>query len=122
MEYKNVSPFINRQNEITSIQQWIEEEPKKILFLFGPKSSGKTTLIYKVVDEHLNDEQKYSVKLFNLREVLLVNYEDFLQRFFQLEDQEAKNTPRPGNTTYGSFCIRCRPSKKYATGSWTPLT
>lgn len=92
MEYKNEPAFINRQEEIAYLQQWIEERPKSILFFYGPKSSGKTTLIYKVVDEHLSDEKKFSVKLFNLREVLLVNYEDFLQRFFQLEDQQEKDT------------------------------
>ena len=92
MEYKNEPAFINRQEEIAYIQQWIEERPKNILFFYGPKSSGKTTLIYKFIDEHLSDEKKFSVKLFNLREVLIVNYEDFLQRFFQLEDQEGKDT------------------------------
>ncbi|WP_051564585.1 ATP-binding protein [Desulfovermiculus halophilus] len=92
MEYKNEPAFINRQEEITYIQKWLEESPKYILFFYGPKSSGKTTLIYKVVYEHLSDENTFSVKLFNLREVLLVNYEDFLQRFFQLEDQEEKGT------------------------------
>ena len=66
MEYKNVSAFINRQEEIEYIKQWIDEEPKHILFFYGPKSSGKTTLISKFVDEHLNDEQQFSVKLLNL--------------------------------------------------------
>jgi AAA+ ATPase superfamily predicted ATPase len=32
------------------------------------------------------------VKLFNLREVLLVSYEDFLQRFFQVDDPQEKDT------------------------------
>mgnify|MGYP006283304499 CR=1 FL=1 len=77
MEYTNVSAFINRQDEIEYIKQWIEEEPKHILFFYGPKSSGKTTLISKFVEEHLNDATKFSVKLFNLREVLIVNYENF---------------------------------------------
>jgi AAA+ ATPase superfamily predicted ATPase len=92
MEYTNEPAFINRQEEIAYIKHWIEERPNHILFFYGPKSSGKTTLIYKFVDEYLSDEKMFSVKLFNLREVLIVNYEDFLQRFFQLEDQEEKDT------------------------------
>ncbi len=92
MEYKNEPAFINRQQEIEYIKQWIEERPNHILFFYGPKSSGKTTLIYKFVDEYLRDEEKFSVKMFNLRKVLIVNYEDFLQRFFQLKDQEEKDT------------------------------
>ncbi len=49
---------------------WTEEEPEQILFFYGPKSSGKTTLIYKYVERNLADDKKFSVKLFNLREVL----------------------------------------------------
>ena len=92
MEYTNVSAFINRQEEIGYLKQWIEEEPKNILFFYGPKSSGKTTLIYKFVEDYVSDEKQFAVKLFNLREVLLVSYEDFLQRFFQVEDAQEKDT------------------------------
>jgi len=92
MEYKNVAAFINRQAEMEYLKKWIEEEPNQILFFFGPKSSGKTTLIYKFADGFLSDESKFSVKLFNLREVLIVNYDDFLQRFFTLEDPQEKDS------------------------------
>lgn len=92
MEYKNVSAFINRQAELEYINRWINEEPKNILFFYGPKSSGKTTLIYKFIEKHLTDQQKFSIKHFNLREVLIVNYDDFLQRFFQIEDPDEKST------------------------------
>jgi len=37
-------------------------------------------------------ESKFSVKLFNLRKVLIVNYDDFLQRFFALEDPQEKDS------------------------------
>ena len=92
MEYKNVAAFINRQAEIEYLKKWVEEEPNYILFFFGPKSSGKTTLIYKFVEGFLSDESQFSVKLFNLREVLIVNYDDFLQRFFALEDPQEKDS------------------------------
>lgn len=92
MEYKNEPAFIDRQDELQYLELWVDESPKHILFFYGPKSSGKTTLIYKFVEEHLNDNNTFSVKLFNLREVLIVNYEDFLQRFFQVEDPEEKDT------------------------------
>lgn len=92
MEYKNEPAFIDRQDELQYLELWVDESPKHILFFYGPKSSGKTTLIYKFVEGHLNDNNTFSVKLFNLREVLIVNYEDFLQRFFQVEDPEEKDT------------------------------
>ena len=56
------------------------------------RGSGKTTLIYKFADGFLGDESKFWVKLFNLREVLIVNYDDFLQRFFTLEDPQEKDS------------------------------
>jgi len=92
VEYKKEPAFINRQEEIKYIRQWVEERPEHILFFYGPKSSGKTTLIYKFVDGYLSDENRFSVKLFNLREVLIVNYGDFLQRFFQVNDAQEKDT------------------------------
>ena len=92
MEYKNEPAFINRQEEIGYLKEWIGERPKNILFFYGPKSSGKTTLIYKFIEKHLSDQKQYSIKHFNLRKVLIVNYEDFLQRFFQVEDPEEKRT------------------------------
>ena len=92
MDYKNVAAFINRHAEMEYLKKWVEEEPNQILFFFGPKSSGKTTLIYKFVEGFLYDESKFSVKLFNLREVLIVNYDDFLQRFFTLEDPQEKDS------------------------------
>ena len=88
--YKKEPAFINRDDEIHFLKDWIEQRPEHILFFYGPKSSGKTTLIYKFVHEILCDESRFSVKLFNLREVLIVSYEDFLQRFFQIQDQEEK--------------------------------
>jgi len=92
MEYKNEPAFINRQEEISYLKKWMEERPNQILIFFGPKSSGKTTLIYKFAEGFLCDESKFSVKLFNLRKVLIVNYENFLQRFFALEDPQEKDS------------------------------
>jgi AAA+ ATPase superfamily predicted ATPase len=92
MEYKNEPAFINRHEEMAYLKNWIEERPKNILFFYGPKSSGKTTLIYKFIEGHLTDPKKYSIKHFNLRKVLIVNYEDFLQRFFQIEDPDEKTS------------------------------
>ena len=92
MEYKKEPAFINRQEEISYLKDWIEQRPEHILFFYGPKSSGKTTLIYKFAEGFLKDESKFSVKLFNLREVLIVNYEDFLQRFFTVDDPQEKDS------------------------------
>ncbi len=85
--FTNVPPFINRAEEIYYLQSWIAEKPKNILFLYGPKSSGKTTLIYRFIEQNLSNG-KYDIKQFNLRELLLVNYESFLRAFFELKHSE----------------------------------
>lgn len=85
--FTNVPPFINRVDEIHYLQSWAEEKPKNILFLYGPKSSGKTTLIYRFIDQNF-PKGRYDIKHFNLRELLLVNYESFLQVFFEIRNSE----------------------------------
>ncbi|MDZ7762104.1 MAG: ATP-binding protein [Desulfovermiculus sp.] len=88
MQFRKEPAFINRSIELKYLQDWVDQRPEFILFLYGPKSSGKTTLISKFAESYLADNKRFSVKLFNLREVLIVNYEDFLQRFFQVEDPQ----------------------------------
>jgi len=85
--FTNVPPFINRSEEIHYLQSWIAEKPKNILFLYGPKSSGKTTLIYRFIEQNLSNG-KYDIKHFNLRELLLINYESFLRAFFEVKSSE----------------------------------
>lgn len=76
-----MATFINRQKEIKFLKNWVEEEPNSLLFVYGPKSSGKTTLIKEVIDKHLNTK-KISVNYMNLRGILLYNFESFLESFF----------------------------------------
>ncbi|CAN2039940.1 ATP-binding protein [Candidatus Magnetomoraceae bacterium gMMP-15] len=89
MKYNKEPAFINRNNEIKFLQQWIYEKPEQILFLYGPKSSGKTTLLYKFKDAYLNERQ-FEVKFLNLREILIVNYKDFIQSFFGVDYSKVK--------------------------------
>lgn len=79
--------FVNRENEIAYLQNWINAKPENILFLYGPKSSGKTTLIYRFIEHNLSAGQ-YDIKHFNLRELLLINYESFLRAFFEVKSSE----------------------------------
>ena len=112
MEYRKEPAFINRQEEMGYLQDWIEQRPEQILFFYGPKSSGKTTLIYKFVENYLSDENLFSVKLFNLREVLLVSYEDFLQRFFQVEDAQEKDTTQTRQYNLRVFTLTVQTQQK----------
>lgn len=89
----NIAPFINRKDELRFLSSWIHEEPKNILFIYGPKSSGKTTLIYRFIKEHIENKH-YDIKHFNLREMLLVNYESFLKAFFERKPSETVKETR----------------------------
>lgn len=92
MQYSKKAAFINREKELAYLDSWIAEEPEHILFVYGPKSSGKTTLITRFAEKHLHDSSQFSLKVFNLREVLLVSYQDFLQCFFQIVDPDEQTT------------------------------
>ncbi|MBF0451896.1 MAG: AAA family ATPase [Candidatus Magnetomorum sp.] len=76
--------FINRKQEIQHLSHWISRKPNNILFIYGPKSSGKTTLLMKFINEHLKNNI-YNVQFFNLRKMLISNYLDFIQAFFEVD-------------------------------------
>ncbi|KPA09956.1 ATP-binding protein [Candidatus Magnetomorum sp. HK-1] len=84
IEYTSKPAFINRKSELKYLQDRINRTPKDILFIYGPKSSGKTTLLMKFIDLHLNNKH-YNIKHFNLRTVLVANYIDFIQAFFEVD-------------------------------------
>ena len=92
MLYKDKVAFINREKEFEFLKQRVEEIPKDILFIYGPKSSGKTTFLYNFVSQKLKTK-KFDVKFFNLREILICNYKDFIRVFFeQKEDEKTSKT------------------------------
>lgn len=73
--------FINRKKETEYFVDYFKNIPKNILFVYGPKSTGKTTLVKKVLREELDPEQ-YAVSYFNMRETLVHNMRDFKHMFF----------------------------------------
>jgi AAA+ ATPase superfamily predicted ATPase len=89
LEYRKKAAFINREKELNVLKEYINIEPESILFLHGPKSSGKTTLLYKFFDQ-IQKEQKLDVKFLNLREKLTGNYKDFIRLFFGLDYSRSK--------------------------------
>lgn len=89
MNYKQDIAFINRAKELAYLSTFIDKRPNEILFLHGPKSSGKTTLLYRFFNK-ITKQQKLDVKFLNLREILLVNYRDFLKVFFGIDYCQTK--------------------------------
>ncbi len=89
--YRGV-PFIDREEEIEFFVEWFSELPQRILFVYGPKSSGKTTVIEYMIEKKLLTEKewwlksKYWVKYLNLRRKLISSYKTFLHSFIVPDD------------------------------------
>ena len=84
MQRTKEAAFINRSKELQYLYEWINKSPEYILFIYGPKSSGKTTLLYTFIENHLANKS-FNIKHFNLREMLIANYSDFIQSFFEVD-------------------------------------
>ncbi|HLP45937.1 MAG TPA: ATP-binding protein [Candidatus Kapabacteria bacterium] len=82
--------FIDRNKELADLMSFIDKRSSEILFLHGPKSSGKTTLLYKFLDQ-VKKEQKLDIKFLNLREKLIANYKDFIHIFFGIDYSKSKD-------------------------------
>ena len=93
MKYSKKAAFINRKKEISFLKKWIKEEPEYILFFYGPKSSGKTTLINRFIQEHL-DKKEFDVKFLNLRKTFISSYKDFIQAFFGVNISDKDRTQK----------------------------
>ncbi len=76
--------FWDREREKKWLKHYLLTEPNAILFVYGPKSSGKTTLLMKVVEELPKEEFIYY--WFDLRGKLLSSYKDVIDMFFVDEE------------------------------------
>ncbi len=89
--------LIDREKEIEFLRGWFDKVPKEILWLYGPKSSGKTTLIEYVIENELFEDfwgLKYRgnfwVRYINLRGYLITSYKSFLEAFIKPEGEGSK--------------------------------
>jgi AAA+ ATPase superfamily predicted ATPase len=79
-EYPQKIPFINREKETEYLLDYLKNVPKNILFVYGPKSTGKTTLMRRVIKQV--DQSKFHISFYNLREILITSFRDFEETFF----------------------------------------
>ncbi len=73
--------FWDREKEKEWLKHYLQTEPNAILFVYGPKSSGKTTLLMKVVEELPKDSFVYY--WYDLRERVISSYDSVLKLFFR---------------------------------------
>jgi AAA+ ATPase superfamily predicted ATPase len=122
--YRKYAAFINRQKELKDLKAYIDEEPESMLFIHGPKSSGKTTLLYKFLDQ-VEKEQKLDVKFLNLRKIFTefsgdYNYKDFLSVFFNVDDKGEKTEKLTSGINVGFFKINSEIEMKMQKGKVDP--
>ena len=123
--YRKDVAFINREKDLAFLKDWINERPESLLFLHGPKSSGKTTLLYKFL-EQMKKEQKLNIKFLNLRKIYTdfsenYNFKDFLHIFFNIIDKKEKKEKLSTGINVGFFKIDSEIEKKMQQGKVDPF-
>ena len=83
--------FIDREKEESYIVEKIKNRAENITFLYGPKSSGKTTLMEYIVEGILQKDKKFYINYVNFRRYAIVNYSSFLNIYFQPIEDENKS-------------------------------
>ncbi len=125
MNYRQYAAFINRQTELRELRDFIHKEPAEILFLHGPKSSGKTTLLYKFL-EQAEKEEKLDIKFLNLRKTFTefddnYNYKDFINLFFDVDDKGEQKGTFSAGINVGFFKINSEIENRMKQGKVDPF-
>ncbi|AIJ05152.1 ATPase [Methanocaldococcus bathoardescens] len=79
--------FYNRERELNYLKTYCQLEPNSILFVYGPKSSGKTTVMLRVIEE-LSKNNNFVFFYYDLREYATPTKEEFLEIFFEKGDKK----------------------------------
>jgi len=91
--------FVNRQHEMSYLKRYFQGIPNALLFVFGPKSSGKSVLLREIIKDA---EMKDLVFIYyDLRKSGISNYYDFVD-FFMKESRDGIVRYDPG--LYLSVC------------------
>ena len=80
MPKENKIRFINRKTEQAYLKTHLQGDPNSLLFIYGPKSCGKSSLISEVINAL--DRKKYAINYINLRGVMIYDFSTFLNVFF----------------------------------------
>ena len=83
-------PFVNREKAIKELMNYFINEPNQLFILYGPKSSGKTTLLEYLIETKLKKNKNIIVNYSNFRRYNINNYRDFLQIYFKVPENGGK--------------------------------
>ena len=79
--------FYDREKELKYLKTYCQLEPNSILFVYGPKSSGKTTVMLRVIEE-LSKKDNFVFFYYDLREYATPTKEEFINIFFEKGDKK----------------------------------
>ena len=79
--------FYNREIELNYLKNYVQLDPNSILFVYGPKSSGKTTVMLRVIEE-LSKRDDLIFFYYDLREYATPTKDEFLEIFFEKGDKK----------------------------------
>ena len=79
--------FYDRKKELNYLKNYVQLEPNSILFVYGPKSSGKTTVMLRVIEE-LSKKDDLVFFYYDLRRYATPTKEEFLNIFFEKGDKK----------------------------------
>jgi AAA+ ATPase superfamily predicted ATPase len=79
--------FFDREKELNYLKTYCQLEPNSILFVYGPKSSGKTTVMLRVIEE-LSKRNNLVFFYYDLRRYATPTKEEFLKIFFEKSDKK----------------------------------
>ncbi|ACV24329.1 ATP-binding protein [Methanocaldococcus fervens] len=79
--------FYDREKELNYLKTYVQLEPNSILFVYGPKSSGKTTVMLRVIEELSNNDDLVFF-YYDLRRYATPTKEEFLNIFFEKGDKK----------------------------------
>jgi len=80
--------FVDREKEIEFFLNYFNQVPNRILWVYGPKSTGKTTLIEYIIENEL-DKNK-TIRYINFRRTLISSYDSFLNSILEEKDEESE--------------------------------
>jgi len=103
--------FINRNKEIGFFLNYFKTNPKRVLWIYGPKSTGKTTLIEYILENELNTKE-YNIKYLNFRRTLIGSFDNFIESFIEEKDDESQTELNRNYNLFRLFKLEAKTIKK----------
>ncbi|MDQ7033031.1 MAG: ATP-binding protein [Desulfonauticus sp.] len=110
-EFRGVD-FVNREKEIQFFLNYFKQKPERVMWVYGPKSTGKTTLIEYIIENYLLEDKHYNIKYINFRRVLISSFDNFIDSILEEQDDEIQTELNRNYNFFGLFRLEAKTLKK----------